>query len=50
MRRRGMLILLILVAVSFILGRYIWFLDFIGMYLNWVRSKVLGLLIRMWGA
>ncbi|HKL93740.1 MAG TPA: site-2 protease family protein [Clostridia bacterium] len=50
MRRYGSYILLALILVSYILGRYFWFLDIFGMYINWVRNGMLGIMSKIWGA
>ncbi|MDD4839072.1 MAG: site-2 protease family protein [Clostridia bacterium] len=49
MRRYGTYILLGLILVSYVLGRYIWFLDIFGMYINLVRNWMLGIMTKIWG-
>lgn len=50
MRRYGSYILLGLILVSYILGKYIWFLDIFGMYLRWVQDGMLTIMSKIWGA
>ena len=50
MRKYGMIILLVVLLVGGTLGRYFWYLDVVGMYLNVIQKSVLNLLVKTWGA
>lgn len=49
MRRYGSMILLGIVFVSYFLGRYIWFLDIFGMYIEWMQKSILSLMNLIFG-
>ena len=50
MRKYGMIILLVILLVGSTLGRYFWYLDIVGMYLNVIQKGILNLLVKTWGA